>query len=181
MRFKINAYGILLRKAEENRILGRSKRWRDDNIIVCYSGEPTEQICGQVWKYSVYGLVTSLTKRQFIVTNRNTVLQEKEKNWQIPNRPIHKHVMSLRRHREKQFSCWHSILTAGVFVTQLPNNAEISILRIVWVTIKCCFYERHDCADVPSRFLKVASYIACSFRPANWKGNCTPALGLLVG
>jgi hypothetical protein len=63
----------------------------------------------------------------------------KEKTAQIRNRPIRKHVMFLRQHKEKQFSCGHSILTAGVFVTQLPNNAEISILRIVWVTIKCCF------------------------------------------
>jgi hypothetical protein len=139
MRVKINAYSILIRKAEENRILGRSKRWRDDNINVCYSGEPAEQRCGQVWNYSVYGLVASLTKQQFVLTNRNTVLREKEKTWQIPNRPIHKHVMFLRQHKGKQFSCAHSILTAGVFVTRLPNNAEISILRIVWVTIKCCF------------------------------------------
>ena len=140
MRFKINAYGILIRKVEENRILGRSKRWRDDNINVRYSGEPPEQIRGQVWNYSVQGIVTSLTKQQFVITNRNTVLREKEKkNWHIPSRPVHKHVMFLRRYKEKQFSCGHRILTAGVFATQLPNNAEISILRIVWVTIKYRF------------------------------------------
>jgi len=34
MRVKINAYGILIRKAEENRIIGRSKRWRDGNINI---------------------------------------------------------------------------------------------------------------------------------------------------
>jgi hypothetical protein len=81
----------------------------------------------------------SHTKRHFVVTNRYTVLRGKGKTLQIPNRPLNKHVTFLRKHKWQQFSCGHTILTKGVFVTHLPNNAQIPALRGVQVTINCCF------------------------------------------
>jgi len=47
--------------------------------------------------------------------------------------------MFLRKYKEKQFVCGHNILTEGVFVTELPRSAGISVWRIVWVTASCCF------------------------------------------
>jgi hypothetical protein len=54
----------------------------------------------------------SLTKQQFFVTHRYTVLQETEKNLTEPNRPT---LM--------QFLCGHNIMTKVVFVTHLSSNA----------------------------------------------------------
>ena len=47
--------------------------------------------------------------------------------------------MFLRKYKEKQFVYVHNIWTDGVFVTELPSNAEISVWRIVWVTTNCSF------------------------------------------
>ena len=58
-------------------------------------------------------------KQQFVVTTRYAGLQKREKNWQILNRPQRKRVMFLRKYKDKQFVCGYSILTEGVFVTQL--------------------------------------------------------------
>ena len=38
--------------------------------------------------------------------------------------------------------CGHNILTEGVFGTPLSSNARISVQRIVWVTISCCFRQK---------------------------------------
>jgi hypothetical protein len=35
--------------------------------------------------------------------------------------------MFLRKYEDKQFFCGHTILTEGVFVTQLSSNAEIPV------------------------------------------------------
>jgi hypothetical protein len=47
--------------------------------------------------------------------------------------------MSIRKHKDKQLFCGHDILTEGAFVSQPPNNAGISVRRIVWVTTNCQF------------------------------------------
>ena len=78
-------------------------------------------------------------KQQFVVTHRYTVLQETEKTWPILSRSSLKHVVFLRKYKEKHFFCGYTILTEGVFVTHLSSNAEISVWRIVWLTKNCRF------------------------------------------
>jgi len=47
--------------------------------------------------------------------------------------------MVLWKYKDKQFYYGHSVLTVGVFVTQLSSSAAISVWRIVWVMTDCCF------------------------------------------
>ena len=63
------------------------------------------------------------------------------KTWQILNRPTFKHVMFLRKCKEKQFLCGYKILTEGVFVIKVSNDAGITVWRIVWVTTNCFMSE----------------------------------------
>jgi hypothetical protein len=74
----------------------------------------------------------SLMKQQFVVTQQYKILQETGKLDQS-SRPTLKHVMFLRKNKDKELFCGHNILTVGVFVTKLSNNAGISVRRIVWV------------------------------------------------
>jgi hypothetical protein len=64
-------------------------------------------------------------KQQFVVTHRDTILEETEKTWPILRRRIFKHVMFLRKYKDKQFFLGHKIVTEGVFVTQQSSSAGI--------------------------------------------------------
>jgi hypothetical protein len=44
---------------------------------------------------------------------------------------------SITKNKDKQLFCGHNILTEGVFVTQLPSNARISVCCNVGVTTDC--------------------------------------------
>jgi hypothetical protein len=55
------------------------------------------------------------------------------------NRPTLKYVTFLQKYKEKQFFCGHTVLTEGVFVTQLPSNVGISVSQIMLVMTDCCF------------------------------------------
>jgi hypothetical protein len=48
-----------------------------------------------------------LTKERSVVTHRYTILQETEKTWPILNRPTIKHVMFLRKYKDKHFLWIH--------------------------------------------------------------------------
>ena len=87
---------------------------------------------------------TLLVKQQFVVVHRHTVLQQtetKKKTWLILNRPTFKHVMFLLKEdiNASSLFCRHSILTEGMFETEVSSNAKISVLRILWVTKNCRF------------------------------------------
>ena len=43
------------------------------------------------------------------------------------NGPTRKHVVFLRKYKDKQFFCGYNILTEGVFVTRLSSNVVISV------------------------------------------------------
>jgi len=49
--------------------------------------------------------------------------------------------MFLRKEELKASSpfCRNGILTKGMFLAELPSNAKISVLRIMWVTKNCRF------------------------------------------
>ena len=71
----------------------------------------------------------SFTKQQFVVNHRYTVLQEtgeKKKLYILPNRPTPQHAMFLRIYKRSNFY-GHSILTEGVFVTQLSSCVRTSV------------------------------------------------------
>jgi hypothetical protein len=69
-------------------------------------------------------------KQQFLVTHLYTILQETTKSDQSSTGQL-KHVMFLQKYKAKQFSYVHNILTEGVFVAQLSNNAGISVRQRV--------------------------------------------------
>jgi hypothetical protein len=81
----------------------------------------------------------SRIEQQFVLTHKYTILQETEKTWLIFNRAAIKHVMFLRKYKDRQLICGHNILTQGVFVTQLSGNSGTSVWRISWVTTHCRF------------------------------------------
>jgi hypothetical protein len=54
-------------------------------------------------------------KQQFVITHGDTILQETEKTWSILKRPTMKHVMFLKKYKDRQFFCGHNILTEGMF------------------------------------------------------------------
>jgi hypothetical protein len=65
---------------------------------------------------------------QFVVTNRYTLLQEREKN--LTTSSIDQQVgmlCFLRKYKEKQFFGGHKILAETVILTHLSSNAGISI------------------------------------------------------
>jgi hypothetical protein len=67
-------------------------------------------------------------KQQPVVTHQYTILQEKEKTLTVPSQTTLKYVKFLQKYMEKHFFFGgYQILTEGVFVNQLSNNAGKSV------------------------------------------------------
>jgi hypothetical protein len=63
------------------------------------------------------------------------------KIWPILNGPTIKHVVFLRKHKDKNFFCFFCWQNFGksVVLTQLYNKSGISVWRIEWVKGNCSF------------------------------------------
>ena len=81
-------------------------------------------------------------KQQFVATHPYTFLQEMEITWQFINRPAPKYGVFLQKYKDKQYFYGHSILTEGVFVTQLSSNVGISSLMSYMGYDKLLFHEQ---------------------------------------
>jgi hypothetical protein len=66
-------------------------------------------------------------QQQFAVTHRYKRLQEKDKPSPILSRLTHQHGTFLRKYEAMQLFCGHSILTEGVFVSEMSRAAGISV------------------------------------------------------
>jgi hypothetical protein len=51
----------------------------------------------------------------------------RKKKVSVVNGPTIKHVMFLRKYKEKPFVCGQNVLTEGVFVTNLSSNTGIAV------------------------------------------------------
>jgi hypothetical protein len=90
-------------------------------------------------------MATSKSIISLIVTHRYTTLQATEETWPTLNRPTLKHVTFFfyENIRRRNIIWGHNILTEVVPVTQMSNNARIS----VWQTVdydKLLFPERYS-------------------------------------
>jgi len=83
---------------------GTAGQATDDNII--RTAKMVTRTCLNVTLCVLYNasLVIPLMKQQTVVTHQYTILQEKERTWQILNRPTLKNVTILKKYTEKQFS-----------------------------------------------------------------------------
>ena len=82
---------------------------------------------------------------QYVITLQYTVLQEIEEIWPILNRQTIKHVIFLRKYKDKRLLCGHNIATEDVSVTQLSRNTEFSVWQTVCVTINRLFKNNKIC------------------------------------
>ena len=73
-------------------------------------------------------------KQQFVITHPHTFLQEMEITWQFINRPTLKYGVFLQKYKDNKYFCGHSILTEGVFVTQMSQFDELGGLQQVAVS-----------------------------------------------
>ena len=91
----------------------------------------------------------SLIKQQYVVTHRYTVWQQTEGNGQILNGPTLKHVMFLRKYKEKQLfvgtTFWQKVyLWPNCVVMWEWEFDEVCGLRQTAVSWATCLCSRHN-------------------------------------